>query len=478
VHVPRVALNVKPRSARLLLLALAGVTLLPGASSAGSYTPPPGDYRPAWSPDGSKIAFVTTYAGAGVSVASVVSAGGTGQERLVQGDVYEVVLSPDWNWAAVTRFTGVGSRISVVRLDGTAERDLAPAGAGATPAWSPDSRRIVFWDGAQSLSVISIDGTGLTWIAAGAFPDWSPDGTRIAYVGGSPDNPDVYVIGAEGGDPALLAGGAGGQLEPKWSPDGTRVAFLTQDAVGAPWALAVARADGTEVRSYPGPRVSNPHAFSWMPSADAIVYARDATQGLFHLDLASGKARRLTAFGGHPSPSPDGTRIAFAMGGECRDRTGIYVAGADGKRTARLTNDCRVMGTERDDVLVGTQLADVIVGLGGNDRLKARSPGYVGDTLLGGEGDDILLGGYRGDILKGGSGDDRLIASLSGDWLYGGRGRDTIQAGGGRDEIYARDGRRDVISCGTNRNRASERDQVWADRYDDVARDCELVRRD
>jgi hypothetical protein len=59
------------------------------------------------------------------------------------------------------------------------------------------------------------------------------------------------------------------------------------------------------------------------------------------------------------------------MGGECRDRTGIYVAGVDGRRAARLTNDCRVIGTERGDVITGTALADIIVGLGGNDRLRA-----------------------------------------------------------------------------------------------------------
>jgi Tol biopolymer transport system component len=459
----------------LLLLTIVAVSLLPGATHAGSYTPPPGDYRPTWSPDGSRIAFVTTYAGAGVSTVSVVSASGTGQTRLVEGDVYEAVLSPDWNWTAVTRLTPAGSRLILVRVGGSEARDLAPSGAGATPAWSPDSRRIAFWDGALSLSVIGIDGTGLIRIAAGAFPDWSPDGTRIAYVGGAPEDLDVYVVRADGGEPALLAGGPGAQLEPKWSPDGTRIAFLTQDAVGAPFGLGVARADGTDVRRYPGPGVSNSRGFSWMPGGDAIVYARDASQGLFHLDLASGRASRLTAQGGNPAPSPDGKRIAFAMGGECRDRNGVYVARADGKQAQRLTNDCRVIGTEGDDRLVGTRLADVLVGLGGDDRLKARSPGYVGDTLLGGDGDDVLVGSYLGDIVKGGRGDDRLIASLSGDWLYGGPGRDTIEAGGGRDEIFARDGRRDVITCGTNRNRASERDVVWADRYDRVARDCERV---
>jgi hypothetical protein len=465
------------RSALCLLLAVACVSLLPGATHAGSYVPPPGDHRPVWSPDGSKIAFVT-YGGASLSVASVVSAAGTAQERLVEGFVYEAVPSPDWQWVAVGRFTGGNARLHVVRLDGTEERDLAPTGAGAAPVWSPDARRIAFWDGARSLSVIGLDGSGLTRIADGAFPDWSPDGTRIAYVGGSPENPDVYIVSAEGGDPVLLAGGAGAQLEPTWSPDGQSVAFLTQDATGTPFGLAVARADGTGLRSYlAGPTVSNPHAYSWMPSGDAIVYARDYSRGLFLLDLVSGTTSRLTAFGGHPAPSPDGTRIAFFGGGECRDRNGIYAARADGKRAVRLTNDCRVLGTEGDDVIKGTALADVLVGLGGDDRLQARSPGYVGDTLLGGDGDDILMGSYLGDIVKGGRGDDHLIASLSGDWLYGGPGRDRIEAGGGRDQVYARDGRRDVIGCGTNRNGASERDQVWADPYDLVAPDCEHVYR-
>ncbi len=54
---------------------------------------------------------------------------------------------------------------------------------------------------------------------------------------------------------------------------------------------------------------------------------------------------------------------------------------------------------------------------------------------------------------------------------------DRIAAQAGRDFVHARDGVRDVVLCGTNRGGTPERDEVWADRIDQVARDCEIVHR-
>ena len=145
---------------------------------------------------------------------------------------------------------------------------------------------------------------------------------------------------------------------------------------------------------------------------------------------------------------------------------------------SRFTNDCRIFGTDGDDLLRGTFFADVLVGLAGDDRLIAVDPGYMGDTLLGGDGDDVLLGAVRGEILKGGPGDDLLKGGNSGDWLYGGTGHDRMYGGRGNDSVYARDSSVDVVSCGTNTVwRRSERHDVGADRFDRVSRDCEAVHR-
>ena len=59
-------------------------------------------------------------------------------------------------------------------------------------------------------------------------------------------------------------------------------------------------------------------------------------------------------------------------------------------------------------MLKGTELADVIVGLGGNDRLTAVPSYYVGDTLEGDAGNDVLLGSVESDALEGGPGADAL----------------------------------------------------------------------
>ena len=86
----------------------------------------------------------------------------------------------------------------------------------------------------------------------------------------------------------------------------------------------------------------------------------------------------------------------------------------------------------------------------------------TGRTLTGRAGADVLRGTSGPDVIAGRGGNDRL---------YGGKGRDRLDGGAGNDTIYARDGARDVIRCG------SGRDRVFADRNDSVARDCESVSR-
>jgi Ca2+-binding RTX toxin-like protein len=221
----------------------------------------------------------------------------------------------------------------------------------------------------------------------------------------------------------------------------------------------------------------NPDSFAWFPRSDSLVFARNYSEGLFVLDLATGATDKLLGFGATPAPAPDNVRLAFAGGDACRDRFGIYVALGDGASPRRLTNDCRILGTAADDTLRGTSLADILLGLDGDDRLTGRSNGYVGDTLDGGRGDDVIAGTQAGDLLWGRAGNDRLTGGPSGDVLYGGADTDRIAGQGGRDRIIAWDGERDLVFCGTNvRSPKAERDVAVVDRFD-VVRDCEVVRR-
>jgi Tol biopolymer transport system component len=468
----------------LLLAGLVAVLALPAVMRGGSYVPPPGDVFPTWSPDGGRIAFLT---GRLPVALAVTAADGSGEARVLEDlpptgyypDASAMTFSPDWQWVAMKRVVDSALLLTVVRPDGSGERLLARVVPGDKPAWSHDSRRLAFRMPDGTLAAQGIDGSGFVRLGAdGWAPAWSPDGTRIAYSGGV-SNVGVHVVGADGRDDEVVAGAG---WEPTWSPDGSRIAFLRQGAA-EPKLLTVADVDGSRLRSYPGLSLSSTsNRLSWTPDGRAIVYARDSPEGVSRVELATGGVRRLVSygsapFGSDPAVSPDGTRIAFAAGGECRDRSGIYVAGIDGAQATRVTNDCRIIGTAGADVLRGTALADVLLGLGGDDRLYVWDPGYIGDTARGGPGDDVLIGGDRQDVLQGGPGADLLRGGLSSDALHGGRGRDRIEGQRGPDRIFARDGQRDSIACGTNVGGTPERDEVWADSVDSVGTDCEVVHR-
>lgn len=117
-----------------------------------------------------------------------------------------------------------------------------------------------------------------------------------------------------------------------------------------------------------------------------------------------------------------------------------------------------LVGTGEPDTLVGDAGGDVIFGLAAGDRIRGRD-GH--DCLIGGSGNDVLRGEAGADRLTGGRGDDTLI---------GGPGVNAYDAGPGSDFVHARNGQRELVRCGSGRDRAR------VDRNDRVV-SCERVSR-
>ncbi len=83
-----------------------------------------------------------------------------------------------------------------------------------------------------------------------------------------------------------------------------------------------------------------------------------------------------------------------------------------------------IVGGSGDDTLIGSPGSDLIYGGDGRDSIE------------GGGGNDRLYGGQDGDTLIGGGGDDLLEGqSGSGDRLTGGDGDDSLYGGGGVDRL-------------------------------------------
>lgn len=123
-------------------------------------------------------------------------------------------------------------------------------------------------------------------------------------------------------------------------------------------------------------------------------------------------------------------------------KTGSYIVGTDGDdtfdtnyfanypkyfNTKRLVN---LLGGNGDDQLVGSERADKLWGGLGNDLLVA---GDANDQLFGEQDDDELQGGAGNDTLDGGVGKDLLFGDAGNDQLNGGADNDELQGGAGND---------------------------------------------
>lgn len=204
----------------------------------------------AWSPDGTRLAFVTSAVG-GPIVSVEVS--GAGRRRLTGGRFdHGPAFSPDGSRVAFSRATKIGGPESlfVVGADGTGLRALGPQ--GASPSWSPDGRALAFWQRNAQGVVLSIYRFAdeqvatltRTFAAFSRAPSWSPDGTKLLVtVCGAFGACRLDVAAADGGGVTRLGPGS----DPAWSPDGARIAFVQRRSCLSS-SVFVARPDGTGLR--------------------------------------------------------------------------------------------------------------------------------------------------------------------------------------------------------------------------------------
>jgi hypothetical protein len=116
----------------------------------------------------------------------------------------------------------------------TAAVDITPNSPGddVEPAWSPDGSTIAFASkraGSFDLYAADAKGESLRRLTSDPgrerWPDWAPDGSAIVYSANAAGNDQLFELPAAGGAPVRVTTSDGNDQHPVWSPDGKWIAF-------------------------------------------------------------------------------------------------------------------------------------------------------------------------------------------------------------------------------------------------------------
>ena len=314
-------------------IALAAITdrSLRRLTTADSY-----DNFPVWSPDGTRIAFLS---------------GRHVKNQFLQHRASQLV------------------HVYTMEADGTGVRDLTPDRPGKhlavvnhAPQWSPDGQWLAFTASDQNLEhalyAVRTDGTNLRRLAAAVLSpvSWSPDGQRLAFAQAEDATVVLVTVAADGSDAERVATIDGwqppyGDPDPTqawietlaWSPAGDQILFTCGQSI------CVSATDGTPVgESAPSPEGSAVAAWSPDGTRIAVTTRGESPSGAVLYSMApNGSQVRVLVQAGLGLVAARARNL-----GPIHDRRACadgYVV-PDPAANAGLVNDCQVLLALRDEL--------------------------------------------------------------------------------------------------------------------------------
>ena len=440
--------------------------------------------HPAWSPDGTRIAYEHQPAAGSTERDIKIKTFGTAAPavNLTTDGAAPFQLKPAWSPNSQTVYfaqSPVPSNVAGENFDIVSKpRNAAPGDAATNvlnttqseyqPSISPDGTKVCYTeqDPANSATAEIFIQNLPTGGAKNNISDnagqgdincsYSPDGTKVAYskgtfgtaelrtesVNDADDNLDSSPLSEDSGSNNFDGNGDWGIDS---SPDCPNSAVSVQR--NTPIILELECTDTgpmyerTDPNGTPandgGPQFGTLSDFSPLTNPSTVVYTPNQ-------DFVGTDTLQFIAFDAFGFGTDRGT-ITINVRAPGTGPGGVVTtpSATCGGKTATI------VGTAGKDTLVGTTGADVIAGLAGNDTIRG---GRGKDVICGGTGRDRIGGGSGNDRAGGGSGNDRVSGNSGRDSLKGESGRDRLSGGSGRDKLNGGSGR-DRLNGGSSRDR-------------------------
>ncbi len=265
-----------------------------------------------WSPDGSKIVYVSNISGN--NEIYIMNADGTKSKKITNTEHpnYYPFFSPNGKQIVFMSYRSPNTVIYVMDIDGSNLQQLTPDNAiNGDPFFTPDGAKIVFFserDENQDIYIMNADGSKEQRLtdhtASENSPIVSPDGKKIVFVSTRDGNAEIYTMDLDGKNQKRITDDPRSDRVPRWSPDSKKIIWYSREPsnVAGSGTLSWNGAELYEIDLETQNRKQLTHNYaleqapSYSPNGKIILFTscRTGSRQIFTMDLDGNNVKQLT----------------------------------------------------------------------------------------------------------------------------------------------------------------------------------------